>query len=107
MPISSGKVVAAPCGVLLESVTAIVTLYVPAKPVVPLIKPVEGLPLMPRGSELKAQVNGGVPPDICGWKLYGTFCIPLGRDVVMMVRVLGPTVKGQVVAAATPLASFT
>ena len=90
------RVVEAVCGVLLESVTEIVTLYVPEKVVVPLIKPDDVLPVIPRGSPDIVHVNGCVPPDVRGWKLYATAGAPAGRDVVVIARVLAPTVKGQV-----------
>jgi hypothetical protein len=101
------RVVEAVWGVPLESVTEIVTLYEPENVVVPLIKPVEELPVMPRGSPDMVHVNGCVPPDVSGWKLYATLGVPAGRDVVVMVRVLGPTVNGQVGVPTMALASFT
>src|SRR5579863_1407425 len=63
---------------VLESVTEIATEYVPPKPVVPLIKPVEGLIERPRGSPVTLHMNGCVPPDVIGWKLYGVLVIPAG-----------------------------
>jgi len=107
LAMSSVEVMAAVCGVPLESVTEIVTEYEPEKVVVPLIKPVEELPVMPRGSPDMVHVNGCLPPDVCGWKLYGTLGVPAGSAVVVMVRVVVPTVNGQVVADTTPSASFT
>jgi hypothetical protein len=106
-PIANGRVVDAVfCG-LLESETEIVTVYVPEL-VVPLIKPLEALYVKLRGNPVMVHTNGKVPPDVSGWKLYGVPDVPCGREVVVMVRpVAGPTVKGQVTAAATPWASFT
>ena len=67
--ITNDKVVDAVCCWMLESETEIVTVYVPEKVVVPLIKPLEEFPVIPRGNPPMVQVNGSVPPDVSGWKL--------------------------------------
>ena len=102
-PIASVRVVDAVfCG-LLESETEIVTVYVPELEV-PLIKPLEALYVKLRGNPVMVHTKGKVPPDVSGWKLYGVPDVPCGREVVVMVRLAaGPTVKGQVAAAATPV----
>jgi hypothetical protein len=56
--ISSVRVVEAVCGVLLESVTEIVTKYWLGTFVVPLIKPVEESKLKLRGCPVMVHVNG-------------------------------------------------
>lgn len=106
-PIASVRIADAVfCG-LLESDTENVTVYVP-EPEVPLIKPLEVLYVKLRGNPVIVHTKGKVPPDVSGWKLYGVPDVPGGREVVVMVRpAAGPTVKGQLTAAATPWRSFT
>jgi hypothetical protein len=102
-----GAGVEAVCGLGLdESVTERFTLDVPELLVVPVIKPVEMSNEKLRGSPVMFHVKGAVPPEIWGWKLYATFGAPAGRDVVVMVRTLVPTVNPQE-ADITPFASFT
>lgn len=72
-----------------ESVTCGVKLKVPAAEGVPEITPVEGVSVIPFGSEPDGmlQVNGPVPPLTWSVRLYGFVTVPFGRseeDVVVM-----------------------
>jgi hypothetical protein len=95
---------------LLESVTEIVTAYVPAEVGVPLIVPLEA-PVMeknPRGNPVMVHVNGPVPPVMLGVKPgfaavgYGTLTVPPGSEVVVIARPV-PTVIERACVAVSPV----
>lgn len=68
-----------------ESVAIIPGVNVPNTVGVPETRPAIEMP-MPCGNPLPVQLIAPYPPVDCSWKLYATFCVPLGNVWVEMLN---------------------